>query len=112
MSERFCVPCHRALEPGELVHLHAESLYAMDSQRLWLQFPTVAMYNDFKTWLREVHQVQLLSAALPDLPPDVDDYERLIEACQALRHALGIPRPHSMLDLLNAMLARLAEEPA
>ncbi len=111
MSERFCVPCHRAMEPDELAHLHATWFYDMDSTTVWSEFPSLAMRRPFEQWLREVHQVQLVNSALPFLPPGVQDHQRLVDATAALRLALGLPHVRSLLDLLDAMLARLGEVP-
>lgn len=109
MPERFCVPCHRALAPDELAHLHATWFYDMDSSRVWSEYPSLAMRTYFTQWLREVHQVQLMNSALPFLPPGVQDHQRLVDATEALRLALGLPHVRSLLDLLDAVLARLGE---
>ncbi len=111
MSERFCVPCYRALAPDELAHLHAAWFLDLDSSVVWSQFPSLAMRRHFAQWLREVHQVQLVNSALPFLPPEVTDHQRLVDATSALRGALGLPHVRSLLDLLDAVLARLEGTP-
>jgi len=112
MSERFCVPCHRALEPGELEHLHATWFFDMNSQTVWSELPSLSLRRHFETWLKERHRVQLVNTALPFLPPGVVDHQRLVDATAALRLALGLPHVRSLLDLLDAVLVRLAEVPA
>ncbi len=107
MTEPTCGQCQRALEPGELTHLHMTKFYDVASCTFWSEFPTVRMYRLFDQWLRETQQTQLVDSALPFLPPGVQDHQRLVDATAALRLALGLPQVRSLLDLLDAMLARL-----
>ncbi len=107
MSERFCVPCDRALAPDELAHLHATRFYAPGSDAFWTQFPTGRLLKTFSLWLRHAEQTDIHWETLPFLPPDVTDHQRLVDATAALRLALGLPQVRSLLDLLDAVLARL-----
>ena len=73
MSAKACVPCQRALAPGELAHLHMTRFYAVGGHTFWTYFPTTRMLRLFE---------------------------------QGLSHV------RSLLDLLDAVLVRLAEGPA
>jgi hypothetical protein len=70
------------------------------------------MLRLFEQWLAQTQKTQLVNDALRLLPPEVVAQERLVEATEALRLALGLPHVRSLLDLLDAVLVRLAEEPA
>lgn len=112
MRERTCGQCHRALAPGELTHLHMTRFYAVGGNTFWTHVPTTAMLRLFERWLAETKGLQLVNDALHLLPPEVVAQERLVEATEALRLALGLPHVRSLLDLLDAVLVRLAEVPA
>ena len=112
MSPRTCGQCHRALAPGELTHLHLTRFYAVGSDTFWTHVPTTALLRLFERWLAQTQKMQLVTDALLLLPPAVVDQERLVEATEALRLALGLPHVRSLLDLLDAVLVRLREEAA
>jgi hypothetical protein len=112
MSTTCCVQCRRDLEPGELQHLHMTRFFSGAEPPFWTHFPTTRMLRQFEEWLRQTQQVQLFNDALPFLPPAVVAQERLVEATEALRLALGLPHVRSLLDLLDAVLVRLREDAA
>lgn len=112
MSPRTCGQCHRDLAPGELTHLHLTRFYAVGGDTFWTHVPTTALLRLFEQWLAQTQGVQLVNDALRLLPPEVVAHERLTDATEALRLALGLPHGRSLLDLLDAVLGRLREDAA
>jgi hypothetical protein len=86
--------------------------YAVGGHTFWTHFPTTRMLRLFEQWLAQTQRTQMVNDALRLLPPEVVAQERLVEATEALRVALGLPQVRSLLDLLDAVLGRLREVPA
>ena len=108
MTPTSCLQCNRVLGQDESAHLHVTRFFDIDSTVFWTAFPTTGMLEELAAWLRETRKTQLIWESLPFLPPGVYDYERLAQATEKLRGALGLPHVRSLLDLLDALNVRLS----